>query len=134
MTAIRVLVVDDNPDICEVIEAALSQAGCLVRTATKTTEAVILARKMPFDVAVIDIHLRGPTTGIDLASYMSAQGASILFVSGDLSVIHNHDRLDHPLLAKPFRLRDLQTAVASARSNPGALLPGQGGSAGLLRF
>jgi CheY-like chemotaxis protein len=114
VTPARVLVVDDNPDICEVIDAALREVGCLVQTATKATEAARLARTMPFDVAVIDVHLRGPTTGIDLASYVSAQGASILYVTGDLNLIEDRARLDHPILRKPFRLHDLQTAVTDA--------------------
>lgn len=109
-----ILVVDDNPDVCEVIEGALQDAGYAVQIACGPAEAMELASTVAIDIAVVDICLRAPTSGIELASYLAERGVAIILSSGDPVVIANRGQLQHVLLAKPFRLHELVAAVAEA--------------------
>lgn len=53
----KILVVDDEPKILEVIEAYLAEAGFDVATATDGVKALEVARKESPDLAVLDIML-----------------------------------------------------------------------------
>ncbi len=55
----RVLVVDDEKDICKALEFLLSGEGYAVRTAASGEEAVELLRKEDFDVVLTDLKMDG---------------------------------------------------------------------------
>ena len=56
MTA-RVLVVDDEPDLLELVRVNLAQAGYMVETATSGSEALAALRRAPPDVMILDLML-----------------------------------------------------------------------------
>ena len=60
------LVVDDNPDITEVLAAVLRHAGYVVSTAHSAPDALEAALSRHFDVVVSDIGMPG-MTGHELA-------------------------------------------------------------------
>ncbi|MFE0630616.1 response regulator transcription factor [Streptomyces sp. NPDC058864] len=51
---VRVLVVDDEPDVTDVLSAALAAEGCLVRTAADGASALAAARDFRPDAVVLD--------------------------------------------------------------------------------
>jgi signal transduction histidine kinase len=53
----RVLVVDDNADATEMLHAALSSAGHVVRTAATASDALAVATDLEPEVAILDIGL-----------------------------------------------------------------------------
>lgn len=55
----RVLVVDDQPDVASLIREDLEADGHDVTVAHSASEAAVLAEDEPFELAVIDIMLRG---------------------------------------------------------------------------
>lgn len=55
----RVLVVDDEPDARELVEAVLAESGCEVRIAGSTAEALRLIEQWIPDVLVADIGMPG---------------------------------------------------------------------------
>jgi len=61
----RILVVDDDPNICEVLSRVLNDEGHLVRTAEDGAKALKLARQFQFDVCFLDYKLPG-RSGVDL--------------------------------------------------------------------
>ena len=65
MTARRILVVDDNPKIVEVLEAYLVSEGFVVDTATDGDEAVAAVAACRPDLALLDVMLPG-MDGIEL--------------------------------------------------------------------
>jgi len=56
-TQVRILVVDDEPDITHLFENFLSDLGYQVNTATKPEDAIDLFNNEEFDIAVLDINM-----------------------------------------------------------------------------
>jgi CheY-like chemotaxis protein len=65
------LVVDDNPDITDLLAAVLRHAGYTVSTAHSASDALTTALSKHFDVVVSDIGMPG-MTGHDLARALRA--------------------------------------------------------------
>lgn len=55
--ALRILVVDDEPDTLGLIKLTLQTAGYLVQTATGGREGLRLIREETFDVVILDIMM-----------------------------------------------------------------------------
>ena len=53
----RILVVDDNQDICSFVQAALEGAGYEARTASEGAQALALQRERPADLLITDIFM-----------------------------------------------------------------------------
>ena len=56
---LAIVVVDDEPDVCETVAMILEQHGALVRTATSATEALALIAAEAPDVLVADLAMPG---------------------------------------------------------------------------
>jgi CheY-like chemotaxis protein len=55
----RILVVDDNRDICAFMQAALEAAGYETRTAPEGAEALAMLTRRPADLIITDIFMPG---------------------------------------------------------------------------
>lgn len=69
---LQVLVVDDEPDLCELIEYNLTQSGHAVTTAQDGIEAIELAQSTVPDVIVLDVMMPG-LNGIEVAKRLRNQ-------------------------------------------------------------
>ncbi len=69
MTKKRILVVDDEEDILELVRFNLQKAGYVVLCATSGEKAVELARKEQPDLLVLDLMLPG-MDGLDVAKFL----------------------------------------------------------------
>lgn len=86
----RILLVDDNVDVCEMLRAALEGAGHAVRIAANGQDAIDLAASFRFEIGVLDIGLPG-MDGYELALRLRAIHSGIRLIaltgygqSGDL--------------------------------------------------
>ncbi len=111
---IRTLVVDDDHDIAELVQLALSDEGYEVVIASNGSAALQATLATPFDLILLD--LRMPVMdGRQLAAALARRRPSlpIVFMSGftaqlmDLRLVSPH----LAFLAKPFRNEDLLAAV-----------------------
>lgn len=66
----RVLIVDDEQNMCELIETDLSLRGIASRWTTSAAEAIDAIHEEDFDVVLTDVRMPG-TTGIHLCSQLS---------------------------------------------------------------
>jgi DNA-binding response OmpR family regulator len=57
--ALRILVVDDEPDILETLEYSLAKKGFVVATALDGLEGLDKAKRMPPDFMILDVMLPG---------------------------------------------------------------------------
>lgn len=116
-TAERVLVVDDDPGLREVLVEALEREGYVVEWASTGSEALRTIRERRPAVMVLDVHLPD-MTGIDLLEQMQSvvsERPPILLMTGDYRI---------PRVAgvgavffKPLNLESLIRAVkASSRA------------------
>jgi CheY-like chemotaxis protein len=110
----KILAVDDNADVLEVIVAFLEQAGFDVAAATSGEEALEHVRGSS-DVALLVTHIRMPRlSGVALADQALAirPGLKILFVTAATDVVaEKARRLQGPYLLKPLRMTDLVGAA-----------------------
>jgi len=121
----RVLIADDDPAICTLIETVLKK-GPYEMVVRNDAESALVAidREGPFDIIICDFMLPG-ISGIDLIERLRADGRTrqtpILMVSG-----HTNYAMDgraknagaNLFLNKPFTISQLRTAVNTLLSNP----------------
>jgi len=106
-----VLVVDDNADLCTMIQDYLKSNGFEVMCAGNGTEAAYLLDNQTIDLAMIDLLLPGPLSGDEVAARAVEQRVKVLTMSGALASDTSGRDLRHPHLAKPFRLANLLSTV-----------------------
>jgi DNA-binding NtrC family response regulator len=107
--AFRVLVVDDDPEICDVLEQGLVRAGLTVLCAANLARARELLATERVDVAVVDMVLRGGF-GEPVAELARELGVPVVLMSGHPAKIESHDPR-HPFLEKPFRIDALHALI-----------------------
>src|ERR1700761_3323567 len=107
----KVLIVEDQFIEAHNLKIILTRAGYIVCSfARSVPEALrIIAAEKP-EIVLLDIHLKGPETGIDLAKMLREQNTAFVYLSAN----SNKETLDaakatHPygFLVKPFREKDV---------------------------
>jgi CheY-like chemotaxis protein len=116
----RVLVVEDEMMIRMLLEGMLTDLGHTVAAeAGGIDEAVALAKKGAFDVAVLDVNLNGhPVTPV--AEILLERGVPFIFASGygQRGVPEAYRAI--PTLQKPFQTDALAQAIETAVSLAGS--------------
>jgi CheY-like chemotaxis protein len=109
-----ILVVDDEPDVRELAEFVLSDAGHFVLTAKDGAEAIELVERKP-DIALIFTDLVMPRMdGIELAAMARARRPhiKILYTTGFMDFAKaKAGALHGPILGKPYRPSQLEAEV-----------------------
>ncbi|WP_433058243.1 response regulator [Dactylosporangium sp. CS-033363] len=125
---LRILVVDDEPDLCEIVRRVLSRAGAEVLTASGLAgaERVLAEHPKGVDLAITDLKLNDGT-GVQVAEAVRASSpdALIMYMSGlpyfDAAVIDLGE--DASVIAKPFRATELVDTVQTALIRAGRVQP-----------
>lgn len=113
---IAVLLVDDDPDVREMIHAALERQGQSCTVASNAEEAkVALRERGPFDVMLLDVGMPG-RTGFQVLDEMRARGddTPVIFVTGKQEVDDRVRALDagaDDYIVKPFAQRELLARI-----------------------
>lgn len=126
----RILVVDDEPHITEVVSAYLVREGHRVETAVEGDAAIELARRGRPDVIVLDVMLPG-RSGFDVLRELRSDGieSAVLMLTARDDVIDRVTGLElgaDDYLCKPFEPRELVariSAVLRRTSGAGAITP-----------
>lgn len=115
-----ILVVDDDPDVREIMTGVLSDLGYQVKEANSGEAALSMLRTFQPDLLVLDFGMPG-ANGAEVAASARTQndGLRILFVSGysDTSAIERAAG-KAVLLHKPFRPAEFAAAVRSSLDGP----------------
>jgi DNA-binding response OmpR family regulator len=113
--AATVLVVDDEPEIGELVGEFLERRGYRVKTATNGEDALALVKKEPPDLMLLDIYMPG-MNGVDVLRRLKAQqstvGVIMLTASQEETLLQ--EALDlgaFDVLSKPVNLDQLELAV-----------------------
>jgi DNA-binding NtrC family response regulator len=110
----RILVVDDEPAICQLLGQTLVAESYLVETAGSTEEALLRLERAPFDLAIVDLLLPG-MNGLVLAEAirMLDPDTPVILITAygtaSFEGMASHPAISH-YLHKPFdtdRLLDL---------------------------
>jgi DNA-binding response OmpR family regulator len=102
----HVLVVDDEPQILEVIAQALTAAGLSVSTARRVSVARDIMARQSVDLVLADARIPGET-GLELAAAARALGIAAIIMSGDVEWLAYHGVAPDQYLAKRFDLEIL---------------------------
>jgi CheY-like chemotaxis protein len=117
---LTVVVVDDDPDSCEVICAILESRTCRTVPFLEGRDAVLYALHRPFDVAVLDLRLDG-MDGASVAQAMRSYGlrrhAALIALSGVVDPEWRLVRHFDAYLRKPVDPRLLRRLVRSLASS-----------------
>jgi lipopolysaccharide/colanic/teichoic acid biosynthesis glycosyltransferase len=125
MSSHKLLVVDDDPDTCQLVATALGTWGYEVETASDGTQGFAMARSMNPDLVVLDIMMPGVDGFETCRRIRDRADTPVLFLSAkrDLtSVAHGIEVGGVDYIRKPFRIAELRDSVES-------LLNGHNGSA-----
>jgi two-component system phosphate regulon response regulator PhoB len=113
----RVLLVDDEHDICEVVGAMLEAVGLHVECATSAEEALERIRARSYDLVMLDWNLPG-MTGIELCRLMRKDSAllalPVLFLSAHAApqdVVEAFASGADDYVVKPFRAPELGARI-----------------------
>jgi DNA-binding response OmpR family regulator len=114
----HILLVDDNPDICELVQVVLQGAGFRVSTADTTRSALQLAASERFDALLLDYWMPD-LTGIELCRRIRAfdQSTPILICSGAVTQADREAAVSagaQGYVTKPFYSGDLIRALRSS--------------------
>jgi CheY-like chemotaxis protein len=119
----KLLVVDDSPEIVEVLSAILTQAGHGVDEACDGIEAVKRLQENWYDVVITDAQMPG-MGGVEVCNFLKMQfpDVYIIGISGSFRALKEmKDAGAHICLSKPFHLNELEEAV---ENRVRSLLPG----------
>ena len=113
----RILVVDDEPLVCDSIKRMLDFDGHRVEVALSAEQALELFDKDTFDVVLID-YLLPVMKGDELGGIMKARrpGQAVVLISATAETLQHSD---HPpanvdmIVSKPFALDDLRRILAT---------------------
>lgn len=111
----RILVVDDDDTILELLKEALPALGFQADFANTGNRAIELIDSQTYDLILSDVRMP-EKNGIDVAraAYQRDPHLPILFMSGNPNTIVE----ERSFLAKPFTIPQLETKIEFAISPP----------------
>ena len=117
MEPIRILLVDDEASVLELIRTTLETCGYSIDTALSSQEAMQKIRANDYGMVILDLLLpdmNGFLLSQEIRRVRPALGSKTLFISGILfgqSTVEQLGSMGAGFLSKPFQLRALIEAV-----------------------
>jgi two-component system response regulator MprA len=117
MPTMRVLVVEDEPEVAGSLARGLAEAGISVDVALSGEEALETMRSgLAYDVALLDVMLGGDLDGMDVCRHLRLHGAptAILMLTARDDVkdrLSGFDAGADDYLAKPFHFEEVLARV-----------------------
>jgi CheY-like chemotaxis protein len=115
---LRILHVDDDPEIRLLIAGSLQEFGYIVATAGTVEEALQLAEDLKFNLCILDVRLPDGT-GIELCQQLRElqPGVPIVYYSAYAEPVEQREALSvcgDGFIKKPASAADLQEAIEKA--------------------
>lgn len=110
---IKILIVDDEKSICDLIDINLSAAGYQCETVQDGLEAIERIEREPFDLILLDVMLPG-ADGFDIMEYISPLKIPVIFITARNAVKDKVRGLKsgaEDYLVKPFDVIELVARV-----------------------
>jgi len=117
----RILVVDDDPEMCGVLSDVLQEEGFFVLTTNESLEALKILKKEDFDVIITDLKMKG-LKGLDLLEeakkVASLTPVIIITAFGTIeSAIKAMKMGAYDYITKPFQMDEIILTVRKALEN-----------------
>jgi DNA-binding NtrC family response regulator len=123
---LSVLVVDDDPDVCEYLKDFLVADGHGVRVCNDSTQAVPALREADFHVVVLDLMMPS-LSGIDLLERIREvdDDIAVIILTGYPSLETAQSSIRHDVSAyirKPFQAKEFREAIERIAKKKGLVL------------
>ena len=107
----KVLLLDDEPIVCERLKPALEKIGFYVESYTEGQRVVDRVMEETFDVLVTDLKMQKPD-GLEVMDFVRqhSPGTKVIIITGFATVDTARETLKGgaaDFIAKPFKIRDL---------------------------
>lgn len=89
----RILIVDDEDEICDFLRELLVEEGHYVEVASSGEKGVALGRESHFDLAIVDLKLQTAMSGLDVVQQLRQKNAAIkiIVITGYIDVALRHE-------------------------------------------
>ena len=123
---LSILVVDDDPDVCEYLQDFLSSEGYSVTVLNDPTRTLDRMKEEEFHVVVLDLMMP-KLSGIDLLGQIRAadDDIAIIILTGYPSLETATSSIEHDVSAyirKPFSLEEFRDAIGRIAKKKGLIL------------
>ncbi len=118
VTKPKILVVDDEEDICEILQYNLEKAGYDVKTVLSAEDALYIIPKGNFDLLMLDIMLGG-ISGLKLAQLLREDyknNIPIIFISAldaEIDILKGFKTGGDDYISKPFSINEVIARVGA---------------------
>jgi CheY-like chemotaxis protein len=110
-----ILIVEDEPLIAMMLEDFLDSLGYqVVGTVDSVAEALAKVEQGGFDVAIIDVHLRGGEHVWPVADRLADDGIPFVMATGGHVAPPPERHQNAPVLAKPYTIDAIEPALKAA--------------------
>lgn len=113
LSSASLLIIEDQPEICDLIELSLLDKVEKIYVAHSMSEACFLQSQYRFDIAIVDSCLPDGDP-YPLVKELLLQQCKILLMSGNFELNQRLTQLPLPKMEKPFRLHTLIQSVEQA--------------------
>ena len=115
---IEVLVLDDEPIVCERLKDYLEKKGISVEIFTESQKALERLKEKTFDVLITDVKMQAPT-GIDVLTIVIKESykTEVIVITGYSSIetLRQAEFIGaFKFIAKPFQMSDIYQLVKKA--------------------
>ena len=128
-TGQRLLIIDDEPDIAELLQTILTDSGFQIKTASNGDDALQIVSNENFDAVLTDMRmpgLDGQALYQRIREIKPALAKRVIFVTGDTHRGPTRDFLNatgNLWLSKPFRINEVVDRVHEALKRQPAAVP-----------
>lgn len=119
MAGIPTLIVDDEPQIREILRFILAAAGCDVEIASDGREAIERTREKPFELVITDLRMPG-MSGLEVLEKIKASypETAVVVISGHATLsdtVHALRLGALDFVSKPFRKAEIEQILSRFR-------------------
>jgi DNA-binding NtrC family response regulator len=113
---LRILILDDEPIVCERLKPALEKSGFEVETFTDSQKVIDRLTEQKFDVLVTDLKMQGPD-GLDVLRFVKEHSPSthVVIITGFATVDTAREAMRGgavDFIPKPFKITQLRDLIA----------------------
>jgi DNA-binding NtrC family response regulator len=124
----KILVVEDDDAVRQLLGDVLDDAGYEFTLTSSAAEMRAALDNDGYDIAIIDILLRGDGDGLALAALASEKGCGVILTTGDPQQRERLEASGRRHLIKPFRMQSLTELIEQVLKDNAALcVPRHGG-------
>lgn len=116
----RILILDDEPIVCDRLKPALEKRGYEVESFTESSEAMQRIKEKEFDVIITDLKMPG-IDGIQFLEEIKrrSEKTEVIMITGFATMESAKESFHKGVfdfIAKPFRLREIKEVVQRAEA------------------